>query len=112
MLEWKEAAPIIGVLITGFFGLVGVFVAKMLQGQVAAVSAAAPAVVTAAALTKEACDQSLVLALEGLSEVFTQHFIAAAKYRREHHEMLREQHDEYLTELRRLRKVMEEKQSS
>jgi hypothetical protein len=111
MLEWKDAAPLIGVITTAFLGTIGIIIANWVKSQATAAASSAPAVLTATALAKEGGSQDVALALTGLTAVITSNFITAEKRRREQdderNELLREHHAERLAELRRIRLAME-----
>jgi hypothetical protein len=111
MLEWKDAAPLIGVITTAFLGTIGIIIANWVKGQATSAASSAPAVLTATALAKEGNSQDIALALAGLSAVITSQFVTSEKRRREHGEerleLMREHHAEHLAEIRRIRLVME-----
>jgi hypothetical protein len=111
MLEWKDAAPLIGVITTAFLGTIGIIIANWVKGQATSAASSAPAVLTATALAKEGGSQDVALAVAGVSAVLTSQFVTTEKRLRERdeerNEMLREHHAERLAELRRIRLAME-----
>ena len=109
VLDWKEAAPLIGVILAAFLGLIGTLVASRRRTEgLAATPAGVPAAV-AGALAERGLAEGLTIAIGALTAVIMKACEAAEKDRDEDTDLRRKQHDAMMEELRKLRIQMEMK---